>query len=92
MNARPGDLVERGLLAPEHAEELRLVAEKFSVAITDEMAALIDPADPFDPIAAQFVPDAAELEPAPTTAPTRSATNSGRRCPASSTATRTGYC
>jgi len=65
MNARPGDLVERGLLAPEHAGELRLVAERFSVAITDEMAALIDPADPFDPIAAQFVPDAAELHDSP---------------------------
>ena len=56
------DLVERGLVAPERAEELRRVAEQFSVAITDDMAALIDPADPADPIAAQFVPDAAELE------------------------------
>jgi lysine 2,3-aminomutase len=32
------------------------------VALTDEMAGLIDPADPHDPIAAQFVPDEAELE------------------------------
>jgi lysine 2,3-aminomutase len=30
--------------------------------VTDDMAALIDPADPADPIAAQFVPSAAELE------------------------------
>ena len=44
---------------------MRRVAERFSVAITDDMAALIDPADPFDPIAAQFVPDAAELNDSP---------------------------
>ena len=44
---------------------MRRVAERFSVAITDEMAALIDPADPADPIAAQFVPDAAELRDSP---------------------------
>ena len=43
MSAQPGDLVERGLVAPERAEELRRVAERFSVAITDDMAALIDP-------------------------------------------------
>src|SRR4051812_40643353 len=55
------DLVERGLVAPERIGELRRVAERFSVAITDDMAALIDPADPADPIRAQFVPDAAEL-------------------------------
>jgi lysine 2,3-aminomutase len=35
------------------------------VAVTDEMAALIDPADPADPIAAQFVPELAELDIAP---------------------------
>ena len=29
---------------------------EFSVALTEDMAALIDPADPADPIAAQFVP------------------------------------
>ena len=41
---------------------MRRVAEQFSVAMTEEMAALIDPGDPADPIAAQFVPSAAELE------------------------------
>ncbi|MGE3781522.1 MAG: lysine-2,3-aminomutase-like protein [Alphaproteobacteria bacterium] len=65
MSARVSDLIERGLVAPERAEELRLVAERFSVAITDDMAALIDPADPADPIAAQFVPDTAELNDSP---------------------------
>lgn len=56
------DLIARGLVAPERAEELRRVAERFAVAVTEEVAALIDPADPADPIAAQFVPHAAELE------------------------------
>ncbi len=56
------DLVDRGLAAPERVDELRRVAEQFAVAVTDEVAALIDPADPADPIAAQFVPSTAELE------------------------------
>ena len=65
MSARLGDLVERGLVAPERASELRRVAERFSVAITEDMAALIDRDDPADPIAAQFVPDLAELNDSP---------------------------
>jgi lysine 2,3-aminomutase len=59
------DLVARGLVAPQRADELRRVAEKFAVAVTEDMAGLIDPADPADPIAAQFLPSAAELEAAP---------------------------
>jgi lysine 2,3-aminomutase len=62
---RPNDLIARGLAAPARAEELRRVVEKFAVAVTEDMAGLIDPADPADPIAAQFVPSAAELETAP---------------------------
>ena len=62
MSLHPDDLIAGDRVAPERAGELRLVAEKFAVAVTDEMAALIDPADPADPIAAQFVPRAAELE------------------------------
>jgi lysine 2,3-aminomutase len=62
VNQRVDDLIAHGLIAPERAEGLRRVAEKFAVAVTDDMAALIDPADPADPIAAQFVPSAAELE------------------------------
>jgi lysine 2,3-aminomutase len=59
------DLVARALVPPERAAELHRVAERFAVAVTDEMAALIDPADPADPIAAQFIPSVAELLPAP---------------------------
>ena len=62
MTLRAGDLVEAGLVAPERLDEVRRVAEQFAVALTDEVAALIDHANPADPIAAQFVPSAAELE------------------------------
>ncbi len=57
----PEDFVAEGLVKAERLDEIRRVAEQFSVAVTDEMAALIDPGDPGDPIAAQFVPNAAEL-------------------------------
>ncbi len=43
------------------ADGLERVATRYAVAVTPAMAALIDPADPDDPIARQFVPDAAEL-------------------------------
>jgi lysine 2,3-aminomutase len=41
--------------------EIEAVARQFSVAITPAMANLIDASDPFDPIAAQFVPSGKEL-------------------------------
>ena len=65
MALRSEEIVDRGLVPPERMDELRRVAERFSVALTDDVAALIDPADPNDPIAAQFVPSALELVDAP---------------------------
>jgi lysine 2,3-aminomutase len=62
MTLRADDLVEAGLVAPARLDEMRRVAAQFAVALTDDMARLIDPADPADPIAAQFVPSAAELQ------------------------------
>jgi lysine 2,3-aminomutase len=62
---RTEDLIERGLVPPERRDELRSVAAQFAVAVTGDMAALIDAADPADPIAAQFVPTAAELSEVP---------------------------
>jgi lysine 2,3-aminomutase len=56
------DLVGAGLVAPDRLDEVRRVAAQFSVALTEEVAELIDPADPCDPIALQFVPSAAELD------------------------------
>lgn len=65
MTLRTEDLIEQGLVPPQRRDELRRVAAQFAVAITEDMAALIDPADPADPIAAQFVPTPAELSEAP---------------------------
>ena len=62
---RAEDLVPAGLVRPARLEEIRRVADEFAVALTADMAALIDPAHPADPIAAQFVPSGAELERAP---------------------------
>jgi lysine 2,3-aminomutase len=62
LTVRVDDLVSRGVVKPARLDEVRRVAAQFSVALTNEMAELIDPADPADPIAAQFVPSAAELD------------------------------
>jgi lysine 2,3-aminomutase len=59
---REQDLVSAGLVEASRIDEIRRVAGEFAVALTADMAALIDPADPADPIAAQFVPSGAELE------------------------------
>ncbi|HUC08952.1 MAG TPA: lysine-2,3-aminomutase-like protein [Stellaceae bacterium] len=65
ITLRVESMVDRGFASPERAAEIRRVAERYSVAVTEDMAGLIDPADPADPIAAQFVPHGAELETAP---------------------------
>ena len=57
----PAALVEAGLVPPGAKPALRRVAEHFAIAVTPAVQALIDPADPADPIARQYVPDAAEL-------------------------------
>jgi len=54
------DLVDAGLIEASDASDLSPVADRFATAITPGMAALIGRADPADPIAAQFVPTAAE--------------------------------
>ncbi|MFL5171826.1 MAG: radical SAM protein, partial [Microvirga sp.] len=58
----PAELIGARLVAPDRRSELEAVAARYAVAITPEMAALIDPADPDDPIGRQFVPDGRELE------------------------------
>lgn len=54
-------LVAAGLAAPARHDALQKVAERYAVSVTPAVAGLIDPADPADPIARQFIPDAAEL-------------------------------
>ena len=61
----PGDLVEAGLAPAERLAALERVAARYAVAITPAMAELIDPDDPDDPIARQFVPSEAELDQLP---------------------------
>ena len=56
------DLRAAGLLPHGSNAEVLGVAARYAVAITPDMAALIDRADPHDPIARQFVPDVRELD------------------------------
>src|SRR3569623_1478328 len=58
----PRALAGAGLIAAERLPALEYVAAQYAVAITPAMADLIDPADPADPIARQFVPAEAEME------------------------------
>ena len=55
----PGDLADAGLVGRERLGALQEVAARYAVAITPAIAELIDPSDPHDPIARQFVPDVA---------------------------------
>jgi lysine 2,3-aminomutase len=57
----PDDLVRANLAGGERLQALGQVAARYAVAITPDLADLVDSADPNDPIARQFVPDAREL-------------------------------
>src|SRR5260221_7679565 len=59
------DLLAAGLIDESRRAEIDAVAREFALAVTPEMAGLIDPGDAADPIAAQFVPRAAELTTTP---------------------------
>jgi len=61
----PSELVAAGLAPPEKLSDLARVVERYAVAITPDIADLIDRADPHDPIARQFLPDIAELTTTP---------------------------
>ncbi|HEY0233527.1 MAG TPA: lysine-2,3-aminomutase-like protein [Afipia sp.] len=62
---QPLELVEHGFASGEALLALEKVASRYAVAITPDVAALIDPNDPDDPIARQYLPDARELETQP---------------------------
>jgi lysine 2,3-aminomutase len=57
----PAQLCDHGLVAPEKHAGLDEVAARYAVAVPEALAALIDPNDPDDPIARQFVPRHEEL-------------------------------
>jgi lysine 2,3-aminomutase len=50
------------LAPPDLLGKLERVAARYAVSLTPDLAELVDPADPHDPIARQFVPDPAELD------------------------------
>jgi lysine 2,3-aminomutase len=58
---RPSELADAGFVAPGQLAALQEVAARYAVAITPAIVELIDPSDPDDPIARQFVPDPREL-------------------------------
>ncbi|MBB3658743.1 lysine 2,3-aminomutase [Rhizobium sp. BK650] len=55
------DLVKAGLVEAAEHQSLDDVAARYAIALTPAVARLIDHSDPADPIARQFVPNAAEL-------------------------------
>ena len=61
----PDALAAAGLLPDAGLPALREVAGRYAVAVTPHVAALIDPADPADPVGLQYLPHAAELVTAP---------------------------
>jgi lysine 2,3-aminomutase len=61
----PADLVAAGLAPAGATAELEAVAARYAIAVTPAVAALIDPADPADPIGLQYLPSPEELEQAP---------------------------
>jgi lysine 2,3-aminomutase len=59
--SRPADLVAAGLLPPQRLGAVREIAKRYALALTADVAELIDRADALDPIARQFIPDPREL-------------------------------
>src|SRR5262249_3526676 len=62
---RPDEPIAAGLIPPDRRGEIEAGAARSALALTADVAELIDPADPRDPIARQFVPAAAELDARP---------------------------
>jgi len=62
---RLSELEEAGLTPAGQRAALERVAAQYAIAITPAMAELIDRNDPHDPLARQFLPDAAELTATP---------------------------
>jgi lysine 2,3-aminomutase len=58
---RPQALAEAGLIDGDSVDDIARVASRYAIAITPQIGDLIDTSDINDPIAAQFVPNIAEL-------------------------------
>ncbi len=61
----PSDLIAAGLATSDQRGALERVAAGTAIALTPAVVDLIDPMDPADPVARQFVPSADELVTAP---------------------------
>ncbi|WP_375413693.1 lysine-2,3-aminomutase-like protein [uncultured Bradyrhizobium sp.] len=57
----PSELVAHGFAEARALSHLEKVAARYAVAVTPEIAALIDRGDPDDPIARQYIPSVDEL-------------------------------
>jgi lysine 2,3-aminomutase len=57
----PTELAAHGLVSVENLPDLEKVAARYAMAVTPDVAALIDPDDPEDPIARQYIPRPEEL-------------------------------
>ena len=60
--SRPEDLIATGLIPSARLDEISRIAERYALALTPDMAELIDVRDRGDPIARQFLPELAELD------------------------------
>src|SRR6202040_1261304 len=60
--SRPEDLIATGLIPSARLDEISRIAERYALALTPDMAELIDVRDRGDPIARQFLPEPAELD------------------------------
>ncbi|MDP4593430.1 MAG: lysine-2,3-aminomutase-like protein [Beijerinckiaceae bacterium] len=58
----PAELSAAGLLSADSIPSMEAVTSRYAVSISSVLAGLVDPSDPADPIARQFVPDVRELE------------------------------
>src|SRR5581483_6145102 len=56
------DLHRSGLISAEQRAAIEQVASHYALALTPAIAELIDPSDPSDPIARQFIPQSDELD------------------------------
>jgi lysine 2,3-aminomutase len=72
------DMIEAGLVPESRRAALAEVGARYAIGLSRPLAALIDPADPDDPIAKQFIPDPKELlvEPEESTDPIGDAAHS----------------
>ncbi|HLI13565.1 MAG TPA: lysine-2,3-aminomutase-like protein [Alphaproteobacteria bacterium] len=62
---RGADLAAAGIVPEERIAEIEKVAARYAMALTPAVLDLIEPVDPADPIARQYVPSARELESSP---------------------------